>query len=100
MQRPSKKAILLGEELCDYVTYGLTRNNVIEELAEMSDESNREILEAVRSVLQDAQRNGGFTNVHIAHLQRVFLDYEPFPRLSDSQGELAGMDAPTHPRLL
>jgi hypothetical protein len=95
MKRPSEKALKLGEELFYYVPYGLTRASAILEMAETADESNRALLEAVRAVLQDAQCHGGVpTAFHLAHLQRVFSDYEPIAWPSDSQDELAGMGTP------
>jgi hypothetical protein len=95
MNRPSEKALRLGEELFEYVPYGLTRSNAIQELAEMADEANQDLREAVRAVLQDAQRNGGVpTAFHVAHLQRVFSDYEPLGWSSVAQGELAGIGRP------
>ena len=101
MKRPSEKALKLGEEMLDYVAHGLTRNDAIKELAEMADESNRDLLEAVSAVLQAAQRNGGGTAAfHMARLQRVFSDYEPIPSLSDAQDELVGLDPQAQPRLL
>lgn len=101
MNRSSEKALILGEEIFDYVAYGLTRSDAIQELAEMVDESNGELLEAVSAVLQDAQRHEGVpTAFHVAHLQRVFSDYEPSPWPPDSQGELTGIGATAQPRLL
>ena len=100
MRRLSRKAQKLGEELLDYIAYGLTRNDAVKELAEMVDESNSDLLEAVSAVLQDAQRNGGVPAAfHVAHLQRVFWDYEPIPRSSDLQNELVGVGTPAQPRL-
>ena len=101
MQRPSEKALRLGEEIFDYVAHGLTRSDAIQELAEMVDESNRDLLQAVSAVLQDAQRNGRLPAAFlVAHLRQVFADYEPIPRLSDAQGELTGLVPPAQPRLL
>ncbi len=101
MQRLSKKALRIGEELLDYVSYGLTRNDAIKELAEMVDESNRDLVEAVSAVLRDAQRNGGVpATFQVAHLQRVFADYEPTHRASDLQRELAGLNVPAQEHLL
>jgi hypothetical protein len=95
MNRPSEKALRLGEELFDYVPYGLTRSNAVQELAEMADEANQDLLEAVRAVLHDAQRNGGGpAAVHVAHLQRVLAEYEPVIWSSEAQGELAGISRP------
>ena len=101
MKRPSEKALSLGEEIFDYVAYGLSRSDAIQELAEMVDESNAELLEAVNTVLQDAQCNGGVPAAfHVAHLQRVFPSYEPILWPPDSQGELIGIGATAQPRLL
>lgn len=95
MKRPSEKALQLGEELFNYVPYGLTRANAILEMAEAADESNRGLVDAVRAMLQDAQRHGGVPAAfHLAHLQRVFSDYEPIAWPSAAQGELAGMATP------
>ena len=101
MKRPSEKALSLGEELFNYVAYGLTRSDAIQELAEMVDQSNGELLEAVCALLEDAHRNGGVPAAfHVAHLQRIFSDYQPIPWPPDSQGELEGIVTPTQPRLL
>ena len=67
--------------LCDQV-------NAIQELAEMLDESNRELLEAVRAVLHEALRtNGGPAAIHVADLRRILSDYEPLAWSSDAQCE-------------
>ena len=101
MKRPSEKALSLGEEIFDYVAYGLTRSDAIQELAEMVDESNGELLEAVSTLLLDAERHGGVpATLYVAQLRRVFADYEPVPWPPDSQGELAGITPPAQPRLL
>lgn len=95
MNRPSEKALRLGEELFDYVPYGLTRFNAVQELAEMVDEANQDLLEVVRAVLQDAQRNSGVPAAfHVAHLQRVFAEYDPVVWSSEAQGELTGIGRP------
>jgi hypothetical protein len=95
MNRTSEKALRLGEELFDYVPYGLTRANAVQELAEMADEANQDLLEAVRAVLEDAQRHGGVPAAsYVAHLQRVFSDYDPIVWPSDSQGKLTGIGRP------
>jgi hypothetical protein len=100
MKRPSEKALSLGERIFDHVAYGLTRSDAIQELAEMADESNGELLEAVSAVLEDARRNGGVPAAfHVAHLQRVFSYYEPIPWPPDAQGELAGIGTSAQPRL-
>jgi hypothetical protein len=92
MNRPSEKALRLGEELFDYVPYGLTRANAVQELAEMVDEANQDLFEAAHAILDDAQRNGGVPAAsYIANLRRVFLDYEPITWPSDAQGERAGI---------
>ena len=101
MKRPSEKALSLAEEIFDHVAYGLTRNDAIRELAEMVDESNGSLLESVSAVLEDAQRSGGVPAAfHVAHLWRVFSDYQPIPWPPDAQGELIGIAAPAQPRLL
>ena len=101
LKRPSQKALDLGEELLDYVSYGLTRKDAIHELAEMVDESNSELLKAVSALLQGAQHNGGVpAPFHTADLQRVFADYEPTPSPLDAQVELGGIGLPTQSRLL
>lgn len=95
MNRPSEKALRLGEELFAYVPYGLTPGNAIQELAEMVDESNCALLEAVRVVLEDAELNGGVPAAFsVTQLQRAFADYEPLVWPSSAQGELAGIGAP------
>jgi hypothetical protein len=91
MNRPSETALTLGEALFDYVPYGMTRFIAVQELAEMVDESNRELLEAVRAVLLDAQGNGGVpAAIHVAHLQRAVSEYEPIAWTAEVQDELAG----------
>jgi len=101
MKRPSEKALNLAEEIFNHVAYGLTRSDVLQELAEMVDESNGNLLESVSAVLEDAQRSGGVPAAfHIAQLRRVFSDYEPIPWPPDAQGEFAEIGAPAQPRLL
>lgn len=101
MKQPSEKALSLAEEIFDHVAYGLTRRGAIHELAEMVDESNGDLLEAVSAVLQDAHCNGGLPAAfHLSRLQQVFSDYEPIPWPPDSQAELAGIGTPAQPRLL
>jgi hypothetical protein len=101
MRQPSEKSLSLGEELFQYVSYGLTRSDAIRELAEMVDESNGSLLEVVSELLQDAQRNHGVPAAfYVARLQRIFLEYQPVPWPPDSQGELAGIGATAQPRLL
>ena len=100
MNRPSEKALKVGEELLDHVAYGLTRNDTIKELAEMVDESNADLLAAINALLADAQRNGGVPAAfHVANLRSVLAGYDPLPPLPDSQGELSGL-GPAQPRLL
>jgi hypothetical protein len=95
MNRPSEKALRLGEELFDYVSYGLTRFSAVQELAEIADEANHDLREAVRAVLHDAQRNGGVpTALQVAHLQRVFSEYDPIVWSAEAQGERTGIGRP------
>jgi len=95
MKRPSEKALKLGEELFDYVAYGLQHTDAMHELAELVDESNRDLLAAVRAVLHDAQRHAGVPAAyHVAHLERVMSDYEPITSSSATQRELTGMGWP------
>jgi len=101
MKRPSEKALSLAEEIFNHVAYGMTRSDVLQELAEMVDESNGALLESVSAVLQDAERNGGVPAAfHVANLQRVFSEYQPIPWPPDTQEELAGIGMPAQPRLL
>jgi len=101
MKRPSEKALSLAEEIFDHVAYGLTRSDALQELAEMVDESNGALLEAVSAVLEDSHHNTGVPAAfHVSQLQRVFSDYQPTPWPPDSQGELAGISTLAQPRLL
>ncbi len=95
MNRPSEKALRLGEELFDYVPNGLTRFKAVQELAEMADEANQDLREAVRAVLQDARRNGGGAHgCSRRPLAAGLSDYEPLGWSSEAQGELAGIGRP------
>lgn len=76
----------------DYVPYGMTRFSAVQELAEMVDESNRKLLEAVRALCLDAQGNGGVpAAIHVSHLQRAVSEYEPVTWTAEVPDELAGL---------
>lgn len=100
MNQPSNKALQLGEELFDYVAYGLMRPTAIRELASIVDDHYSELLEAVGLLLRYAELHGGATSpLHVAHLQQVFWEYQPKHTPPDSQSEIIGLGNLTQPRL-
>ena len=89
MNRPSEKALSLAEELSDYEHRGLTRADAINEMAEIIDETNRELVESAITLLDDAERHGGAPLPwHLARLKRALLGHEPLRTSPDTQTEL------------
>ncbi len=59
MRQPSKKALIVAEEILDHVNYGLTRPDIIREWAEVIDENNLSLLEAANDLIDSAETNNG-----------------------------------------
>jgi hypothetical protein len=98
MNRPSAKALLLGEELIDYVSHGQTRTGAIRELAELTDEANRDLVEAAALLVRYAELHQGVpAPLHVAHLKQVLLNYQAWPGLPDAQGVFTGLGELTQP---
>ena len=89
MKRPSERALDLADEILDHVHHGLTRVDALYELADMIDESNGELLRAVRSALRDAERNGGLPSPEVlAQLPDTVRDYLPVHQTTAAQRDL------------
>ena len=89
MKRPSERALGLAEEIMDHVQYGLTRADALYELAEMIDESNLELVEAVADALRDADRGDGVPGPDaLKHLRETLGDYRPMRPLAEDHRDL------------
>jgi len=101
MNRPSEIALSLAEELSDYERErrGLTRADAINEMAEIIDETHRELVESVITLLEDAERHGGMPLPwHLARLKHALLGHEPLRTSPDTQTELFIEPAAVAPR--
>jgi hypothetical protein len=89
MIRPSEKALGVAEDLLDYVHPGMTRAAATHEVAQMVDEMNTELLEAITTLLAELERTGpGPHAVLINHLRHLLADYRPWRTEPDRQHEL------------
>jgi hypothetical protein len=80
MKRPSERALDLADEILDHVRHGLTRTDAVYELADLVDESNAELIEAVRAVVRNAGRSGSPPDAEaLARLREVLRAYQPGP---------------------
>ena len=82
MRQPSKKALVVAEEILDHVNYGLTRPDIIREWAEVIDENNLNLLEAVNDLIDSADTNNGVPDQrYIRKLRAVLAEYQPRPEI-------------------
>lgn len=89
MKRPSERALDLANEIMDYVHHGLSRAEALYELADMIDESNGELVQAIQAALQDAARDSGQPSPEaLAHLRVILRDYLPLRPAAGNQREL------------
>lgn len=89
MKRPSERALDLADDILDHVHHGLTRAEALYELADMIDDSNLELLQAIRSALRDAGRDSGLPSPEaLAHLKDTLHDYLPLRPVTDDHREL------------
>ena len=89
MKRPSDQALDLAEKILDHVRYGLTRADALYELADMIDESNEELLRAVRSALREAEwRSGPSSSEATVQLRETLREYLPQRTETDAQRDL------------
>jgi hypothetical protein len=88
MTRPSEKALSLAEDILDSTTRGLTREDAINELAEMIDEMNGDLLEAAAASVECAALTCHVPSAPcLAQLKRVVTGYQPMRLGSDGQTE-------------
>ena len=80
MRQPSKKSLVVAEEILDHVNYGLTRSDVIREWAEIIDENNLGLLEAINDLLDNAEMNNGTPDArYLRKLRAVLADHHSLP---------------------
>lgn len=80
MRQPSKKSLVVAEEILDHVNYGLTRSDVIREWAEIIDENNLSLLEAINDLLDNAEMNNGTPDArYLRKLRAVLADHHSQP---------------------
>lgn len=101
MKRPSDKALAIAEELVDYVHPGMTRAAATREVAEMIDDANEELLEAVGRVLAEMDRCGaGGCSAAMADLRQVIRNYKPIPLHAEHEhGDLFDAKTPVQTSL-
>jgi hypothetical protein len=88
MKRPSERALDLADEILDHVRHGLTRADALYELAIMVDETNAELLQAARAVVETAGRNGSAPDAEaMARLREVLREYQPWPVAASDRKE-------------
>lgn len=91
MIRPSEKALSIAEDLLDYVHPGMSRAAALQEVAQMVDEMNSELLEAIQALLAEADRSGlGPNDALLHHIRQLLVEYQPWRVDSASQHELFG----------
>lgn len=89
MKRPSERALDLADEILNQVRHRMTRADAMYELADMVDESNAELLEAVRAVVAGVAHNGsGPSPEALARLRDVVRAYQPWPVAPVTREEL------------
>ena len=77
MRKPSKNSLDVAEELLDHVTYGLTRPDILREWAEVMDEHNRPLLEAVADLIDSSDMNSGVPDPrYVQRLRTVLANYQ------------------------
>lgn len=78
MRQPSKKSLAVAEEILDHVNYGLSRPDIVREWAEVIDENNLTLLEAVSDLIDSAETNHGVPDARYVHkLQMILSEYQP-----------------------
>ena len=89
MIRPSEKSLGIAEDLLDYVHPGMTRAAALQEVAQMVDEMNSELVEAVQALLAELEQSGkGSNTVLTNHLRHILADYTPWHTSNAAQHEL------------
>ena len=89
MKEPSDKAFVLAENFLEYSGRGLTRSDMLRELAELADENNAKLLEAINEMLHEVER--GNSNIRpecLSRLHRTLTEYLPVRTGQDAQGDL------------
>ena len=77
MRQPSKRSLAAAEELLDHVNYGLTRQDIIREWAEVLDEHNLPLLEAIADLFDSADIHNGVPEPrYVSRLREVIADYQ------------------------
>lgn len=89
MTRPSEKALCIAEELIDYVHPGMTRAAALHEIANMVDEMNSELVEAISAMLAEVERSSPDSHTALFnHLRELLSDYKPWRVETERQHEL------------
>jgi hypothetical protein len=83
---------MVAEEILDHVNYGLTRSDVIREWAEIIDENNLALLEAINDLLDNAEMNNGTPDArYFRKLRAMLADHH-----SQSEHEVLRDDPASH----
>ena len=78
MRQPSKISLVVAGEILDHVNYGLSRPDIIREWAEVIDEHNVPLLEAVCDLIDSADTSQGVPDArYIEKLRAILAEYQP-----------------------
>jgi hypothetical protein len=89
MYRPSDKAMVIAEEMIDYVHPGMSRGAAVREIAGMIDEMNADLMEAVHALTCEVRRcAGGPCGALLYQVEEMARQYQPLCDRSDDQHEL------------
>jgi hypothetical protein len=71
-------SLVVAGEILDHVNYGLSRPDIIREWAEVIDEHNMSLLEAVCDLIDSADTNHGVPDArYVEKLRAVMAEYQP-----------------------
>jgi hypothetical protein len=88
MRQPSEHSQKLAEEILDHVNYGLSESDKIREWAEVIDEHNRPLLEALSDLIDSADINRGIPDQrYIQKLRALLEQYQPRPERATARDQ-------------
>jgi len=89
MIKPSEKSLSIAEDLLDYVHPGMSRAAALSEVAQMVDEMNNELVEAIQALIEELEKSPNSScQVLVNHLRHVLTDYKPWHTDEGAQHEL------------
>jgi hypothetical protein len=80
IRQPSKKSLVIAEEILGHVNYGLTRQDIVHEWAELLDEGNLPLIEAANDLIDSAEAHQGVPEPrYVRKLREILADYHAPP---------------------